>query len=213
MELSDTFGTTVALAATIATAIATGFALLFSMWWRRVDARRPDWIWYEPYSAWTEDRPTMPSTGFTLANAGVGPAFAMSAVGVNCEAHIRDKTFKVGTVWKEIIPLFETGATASVDVNAIPDEWETCAVVVVWSEPRTWSRKHKRRSLLIPLSDVNEAPVFKELNPDTAIYVPVTDPSKAPSVGPIEPDFEGAIGRSPGERRKMARHVLQQQSR
>lgn len=182
VDATGDFWTVVGLAATVATAVATGFALIFSMWWRHVDAQRPEWVIHSGRSTWTDYDPLYSDTGSMLyarlANASQGIGLHVSVEGIGCRAEVQKLT-DGRWVTKRIVAVLIPGDEFLIFAQCEPTDWDKAAIVILWREPGLWTRCQHRHSLRVPISSIATVPEYSP---------PYDDEQAEPSL-PVMPDM------------------------
>lgn len=201
MDFTSNFWVGVGLAAALATALATAGAFLFSMWWRSVDAQRPEWVTYDTDVRWIapggddvyEDPGTLPVLRATLSNASQGVALRMKVAAIGCAVEMQRLTEKPRVETIGLVPVFSPGTAVRVEVKCEPADWDAAALLLLWREPSLWRHKRRRRSCLIPLSDIASRPTY-------SMWVPMVDGSGSFLKATTEPEgrvFSGPRPRGP----------------
>lgn len=167
-DFSANFWTGVGLAAAAATAVATVTSTAIGLWWRRVDTRRPEWVFFGARSIWSAfDRygnGEHPHAKCSLGNAGQGPGFRVRVEGVGCHVWAHgEMRYSQGARAHfaqdmALVPAFAAGEKVELHVYCEPADWDQAAIAIFWREPSAWRTRHRRRVRAEPLRNVAARP-------------------------------------------------------
>lgn len=172
--------TVIGASAGIATAVATAIAAVFAIWMRWHDRPQPDWAitgrWEYP-DRYGDDNAEGPGNVVgNFVNAGDGRAFRVTVRGEGCAPSLHKRLTNVGASGLSSVPehftaVLEPGESRMFFISKVPPEaYAAAALVLEWTETPT--RKRKRRTQVVPLTDFLDAPRPTRFNELTGTYDP-----------------------------------------
>lgn len=162
----------IAFIAAVATAVATVTTLLVSIWLRKVDEVRPDWIILDARAHFKATFGYFPQVGKSLDQ--MKQSWQLPASGISLNFSLLNASQESGTLvtrircsgctfwgWPPRTQSVSPGEMVRVSLSVHPDEWSNAELLIFWRVRSLWRPKTVIKVRSIPIRSLTPRPTLE----------------------------------------------------